>query len=81
MRRIVCILLILLLCYTGLNIIKVVNSNNEIYSMINQKTITYEKNREGKIKDLRERYYEYPDKVNELENYRKWNTEIVDYMQ
>ena len=81
MRRIVCIFLILLISYSCLSIVRVIDENNSIYHQINQQELLYEKKRSELAEKIESIKGTNKEKVEELERYRKWNTEIVDYIQ
>ncbi len=80
MRRIVCLLVIVLICYVGMNIVKTVHQNNDIYDQIKQKNLVYEKNRDIKADEITSIINENKDKVEKLESYEKWLKEIQENM-
>jgi hypothetical protein len=80
MRRIVCLLVIVLICYVGMNIVKTVHQNNDIYDQIKQKNLVYEKNRDIKADEITSIINENKEKVEELESYEKWLKEIQENM-
>lgn len=80
MRRIVCLLVIVLICYVGMNIVKTVHQNNDIYDQIKQKNLVYEKNRDIKADEITSIINENKEKVKELESYEKWLKEIQENM-
>ena len=80
MRRIVCLLVIVLICYVGMNIVKTVHQNNDIYDQIKQKNLVYEKNRDIKADEITSIINENKEKVEKLESYEKWLKEIQENM-
>ena len=52
MRRIVCLFVIVLICLIGMDVVKTVNNNNELYDQLRQKELRDEKNIEQKEKEL-----------------------------
>jgi uncharacterized protein YlxW (UPF0749 family) len=81
MRRIVCLFVIVLICLIGMDVVKTVNNNNELYDQLRQKELRDEKNIEQKEKELSDVIDENETKVEEYERYEKWNKEIQNTMQ
>jgi len=81
MRRIVCLLLIVLICFSCNNIIKTVNQNNSLYDEITRRDLSYEKLRKEKSDEFESIRESNESKSDELERYKKWNQEIMDSMQ
>ena len=81
MRRIVCLFVIVLICLIGMDVVKTVNNNNELYDQLRQKELRDEKNIEQKEKELSDVIDENEIKVEEYERYEKWNKEIQNTMQ
>ena len=81
MRRIVCLLLIVLISYSCLNIVRVIDENNSLYHQLKQKELLYEKKRSNLAEKYEEIKNTNKEKVEELEKYRTWNMEIIETMQ
>ena len=81
MRRIVCLFVIVLICLIGMDVVKTVNNNNELYDQLRQKELRDEKNIEQKEKELSDIIDKNETKVEEYERYEKWNKEIQNTMQ
>lgn len=81
MRRIVCLLLIVLISYSCLNIVRVIDENNSLYHQLKQKELSYEKKRSNLAEKYEEIKNTNKEKVEELEKYRTWNMEIIETMQ
>ena len=81
MRRIVCLLLIVLICFSCNNIIKTDNQNNSLYDEITKRDLSYEKLRKEKSDEFESIRESNESKSEELERYKKWNQEIMDSMQ
>lgn len=81
MRRIVCLLLIVLISYSCLNIVRVIDENNSLYHQLKQKELLYEKKRSNLAEKFEEIKNTNKEKVEELEKYKTWNMEIIETMQ
>ena len=81
MRRIVCLLLIVLISYSCLNIVRVIDENNSLYHQLKQKELLYEKKRSNLAEKYEEIKNTNKEKVDELEKYKTWNMEIIETMQ
>ena len=80
MRRIVCLLLIVLISYSCLNIVRVIDENNSLYHQLKQKELLYEKKRSNLAEKFEEIKNTNKEKVEELEKYKTWNMEIIETM-
>ncbi len=80
MRRLVCILLVVLISYSCLNIVRVVDENNSLYHRMRQQELHYDKVRTELSKKVEDKKNENKDKIEELERINEWNTEIVETM-
>lgn len=81
MRRLVCILLVVLISYSCLNIVRVVDENNSLYHRMRQQELHYDKVRAELSKKVEDKKNENKNKIEELERINEWNTEIVETMQ
>ena len=81
MRRLISMLIIVLICYTVVNMEKINNTNNDLRTTITKQEIINENITHEQLNKLNEAKEGKQDKINELESIEQWNKEIVDLMQ
>ena len=81
MRRLVCLLLIVLICCTCYSIIRTLEQSNALYDEVSKQELSYEYIRRAQADEVEKVKSDSNDKVQVLESYKEWNKEIQDYMQ